>query len=183
MLMEQLFATGIMRMGPSRVDPGRQVGVFNPAAVAGLPALRSAELNQFRWVAGAWSYENWVPSTPASPAYTDAGSARFRFNEKSNWICMVAPDGEEIPQITFDPLSRQWIYLLTKVILRHAALGGGLEGRHNRVYRFDDHDRHQYGMADDVDPPGLGPVRLCQRGTRSGRGLGLYRRVAVRGQS
>ena len=25
---------------------------------------------------------------------------------------MIAPDGLEIPQITFDPFSRQWIYLL-----------------------------------------------------------------------
>jgi hypothetical protein len=114
MLMEQLFSTGIMRMGPSRMDPRRQVGVFNPAAVSGLPALRSVELERFRWIAGEWRFENAVPATSVSPAYGDIGSARFSFNEKSNWICMMAPDGEEIPQITFDPFSRQWIYLLTK---------------------------------------------------------------------
>ena len=114
MLIEQLFSTGIMKMGPSRLDPQRQVGVFNPAALAGLPALRSAELEKFRWIAGEWNYDNAVPATAASPAYTDIGSARFSFNEKTTWITMVAPDGEEFPQITFDPFSRQWIYLLTK---------------------------------------------------------------------
>jgi|HubBroStandDraft_4_1064222.scaffolds.fasta_scaffold351776_2 hypothetical protein len=29
MLMEELFGRGIMRMGPAREDPGRQVGIFN----------------------------------------------------------------------------------------------------------------------------------------------------------
>ena len=114
MLIERLFSTGIMQMGPSRVDPQRQVGVFNPAALAGLPALRSAELARFRWIAGEWTYNNAVPATAVSPAYSDIGAARFSFNEKTNWICMVGPDGEEIPQITFDPFSRQWIYLLIK---------------------------------------------------------------------
>jgi len=114
MLMEQLFSTGIMKMGPSRPDPERQVGVFNPAALAGLPALRAAELEKFRWIAGEWTYENRVPATAVSPAYDDILGARFLFNGKSNWICMVMPDGEEIPQITFDPFSRQWIYVLIK---------------------------------------------------------------------
>lgn len=114
MLMEKLFSSGIMKMGPSRVDPERQVGVFNPAAVARLPALRSAEMEKFRWIAGEWRYENAVPATPVSPSYGDIGTARFTVNEKSHWICMLAPDGDEIPQITFDPFSRQWIYLLTR---------------------------------------------------------------------
>lgn len=114
MLMEQLFSSGIMKMGPSRVDPQRQVGVFSPAALAGLPALRTAELEKFRWIAGEWRYENMVPATSVSPAYGDIGSARFSFNEKSHWICMVTEEGEELPQITFDPFSRQWIYLLTR---------------------------------------------------------------------
>lgn len=114
MLIERLFSTGIMKMGPSRVDPQRQVGVFNPAALAGIPVLRAAELAKFRWIVGEWSYENAVPATAFSPAYTDIGSARFTFNEKSNWICMGAPDGEEFPNITFDPFSKHWIYLLTK---------------------------------------------------------------------
>jgi hypothetical protein len=114
MLMEELFSKGIMKMGPSRVDPERQVGVFNLEVVASLPALRAAELEKFRWLAGEWTYENAVPATPVSPAYSDIGSARFSYNEKTNWICMVAPNGEETPHITFDPFSRQWIYLLMK---------------------------------------------------------------------
>jgi hypothetical protein len=100
--------------GTSRLDPERQVGVFNPAALAGLPALRAAELDKFRWLAGQWTYQNRVPATSVSPAYTDVGSARLSLNEKNNWICMLMPDGEEFPQITFDPFSRQWIYLLTR---------------------------------------------------------------------
>jgi hypothetical protein len=103
MLMERLFSTGTMKMGPSRLDPQRQVGVFNPASVAGLPGLRAAEMEKFRWIAGEWDYENAVPATRVSPAYGDIGVARFSFNPKTNWICMVAHDGSEIPQITFDP--------------------------------------------------------------------------------
>ena len=114
MLMEQLFSRGIMQMGPSRVDPERQVGVFNPAYVAGLPALRAAEMEKIRWMAGEWAYENNVPATRVSPAYTDIGSARFSFNEKIHWICLLALDGQETPNITFDPFGKQWIYLLIK---------------------------------------------------------------------
>ena len=112
MLMEQLFASGVMQMGPSRVDPSRQVGVFNPNFVAGLPGLRAAKMEEFRWIVGEWSYENVVPATSANSAYVDVGSSRFSLGEKSNWICIVAPDGRETPNITFDPFSKQWIYLL-----------------------------------------------------------------------
>jgi len=41
MLMEEVFSTGIMKMGPSRVDPEGLVGVFNLELVAGLPAVRN----------------------------------------------------------------------------------------------------------------------------------------------
>lgn len=112
MLMERLFSSGIMKMGPSRVAPNRQVGVFNPDFVSGLPTLRAAKMEEFRWLEGAWSYENAVPATSASPAYLDIGSSRFSLCEKSNWVCIVSPDGRETPNITFDPFSRQWIYLL-----------------------------------------------------------------------
>jgi hypothetical protein len=114
MLIEELFSTGIMKMGPSRVDPARQVGVFNPDYVSGLPALKSAKMEEFRWLVGEWSYENAVPATSASPAYGDIGVARFSLCEKSGWICMVAPDGGETQNITFDPFGKQWIYVLTK---------------------------------------------------------------------
>ena len=112
MLMEELFSRGIMAMGPSRVDPNRQVGVFNPSYVSGLPALRAAEMEKFRWLAGQWSHENYVPPTRLSPAYTDIGSSRFSLCEKGTWLCYVTPDGKEIRQITYDPFSRQWIYVL-----------------------------------------------------------------------
>jgi hypothetical protein len=112
MLMERLFSTGIMKMGPSRVDATRQVGVFNPGFVAGLPELKATEMEKFRWLEGEWNFENEVPATSVSPPYSDIGSARYAFNAKSKWICMVSPAGEETPHITFDPFSRQWIYLL-----------------------------------------------------------------------
>ena len=110
--MEELFSSGIMKMGPSRIDPNRQVGVFNLDYVSSLPALRSAEMEKLRWLVGEWSYENLVPATPVSPAYTDIGSCTYSLNEKTNWLCIVAPDGREIQQITFDPFSKQWIYVL-----------------------------------------------------------------------
>lgn len=113
MLIEQLFASGVMRMGPSRLDPNRQVGVFNPDAISGLPALRAEKMKEFAWIVGQWFHENVVPATSANPAYTDIGIGRFVLGEKGNWICSVAPDGREIPQITFDPFSRQWFYILT----------------------------------------------------------------------
>jgi hypothetical protein len=112
MLIEELFSRGVMAMGPSRIDSSRQVGVFNPGFVSGLPSLRAAEMEKFGWLAGEWNYENEVPATRLSPAYTDIGCSRFSVCEKNNWICSVAPDNREIPQITFDPFSRQWIFLL-----------------------------------------------------------------------
>ena len=113
MLMEELFSRGIMTMGPSRTDPERRVGIFQPDFVAGLPALRASEMEKFRWLAGEWNYENEVPATRVSPAYTDIGSCRYSFCEKDTWICMIAPDdGRETRLITFDPFSRQWIYVL-----------------------------------------------------------------------
>jgi hypothetical protein len=112
MLIAELFSRGIMKMGPSRVEPNRQVGVFNLEAVSTLPALRAEEMQKLRWLAGEWTYENEVPATAVSPAYTDTGSCKFSYCEKNNWICRVAPDGQETRHITFDPFSKQWIYLL-----------------------------------------------------------------------
>lgn len=112
MLIERLFTSGVMQMGPSHVDPNRQVGVFNPKIVAGLPAMRAGKIDEFSWIAGEWNHENIVPVTSASPGYTDVGSGRFSLCEKKNWICIVDRDGREIPNITFDPFSGHWIYLL-----------------------------------------------------------------------
>jgi len=107
MLMEQLFESGVMT-----IDPERNVGIFRPEAVAGLSALRAGELAKFAWLTGEWRYENRVPATRCSPAYTDAGSCSFC--ERDGWICLVSPDGAERRNITFDPLSRQWIYILAQ---------------------------------------------------------------------
>ena len=112
MLIEELFSRGIMTMGPSPNDPTRQVGIFDSRYTAPLPALRAEHLQQFRWIAGDWDYENRVPSTRVSPSYTDIGSARYSLCEKETWICLVAPDGREMPQITYDPFSKQWIFAL-----------------------------------------------------------------------
>lgn len=101
-------------MGASRVDPARQVGVFRPEAVAELPAIRTAAMEQFAWIAGEWNHENRVPATRYNPAYSDVGTSRFSRCEKGAWICMPEPGGTETRHITFDPFSRQWIYVLTR---------------------------------------------------------------------
>lgn len=61
MLMEELFARGIMMMGPSRDDPQRQVGVFNKDVVGKFPAVRLAEMEKVTWLAGDWTAVNKVP--------------------------------------------------------------------------------------------------------------------------
>ena len=114
MLMQELFSKGIMTMGPSRIDPERQVGIFNPEAVAGMPALRTQEMEKFLWLVGEWNYENVVPSTPYSPAYGDIGSMKYALSADKNWFCSVLLDGRESPQITYDPFSTQWIYVLIR---------------------------------------------------------------------
>lgn len=114
MLIEQLFSQGIMTMGPSRLDPQRQVGVFPPDLMGKLSAARAIEIEKFRWIAGEWNYENCVPATRFSPAYTDVGSQTFSISEEDRWVCVVSPDGHQHRHITFDPLSKQWIYVLTR---------------------------------------------------------------------
>jgi hypothetical protein len=112
MLMEELFGRGIMRMGPSRHDPAQQVGVFNMEFVSTLPALRRGELEKFRWIEGQWNTANRVPATRMNPAYTEIGSGTYKFCEKDAWICRVDRAGVERRHITFDPFSRQWMYVL-----------------------------------------------------------------------
>ena len=113
-LIEELFARGVMTMGPSRVDPKRQVGVFRPEAISEFPAIRAAEMEKFRWLCGEWNYENRVPATQFNPAYADVGSCRFSLCDKDFWICVVEDSGAEMRNITFDPFSRQWMYVLTR---------------------------------------------------------------------
>lgn len=114
MLIQELFSSGVMKMGPSRNDPSRQIGVFDPEVIASYSAMRASEIDKFRWIAGVWEHENLVPATVASPAYSDTGSTRFSVDEKGEWICLVQPDGSSLQHITFDPFSREWIYVLTR---------------------------------------------------------------------
>jgi hypothetical protein len=114
MLMEQLFSRGIMTMGPSRNDPDRQVGVFPSGMIQKVAAIRSGEMERFRWIAGAWNFENAVLPTQMSPAYTDIGTHRFSISEDSGWVCVVPPDGKPSPYLTYDPFGLQWIYVLTR---------------------------------------------------------------------
>src|SRR5580692_10050690 len=48
-----------------------------------------------------------------------AGLRRHREHEicalaDKNWFCSVSLDGRESPQITYDPFSTQWIYVLIR---------------------------------------------------------------------
>ena len=114
MLMEELFATGIMTMGPSRVDPGRQVGVFAPGVVEAALAARTAEAGRFRWIAGKWSFENSVPATRISPACTDIGIQTLAVSDTDGGVSMVLADGSSHRCLMFDPFSKQWIYVLMR---------------------------------------------------------------------
>jgi len=112
-LIERLFADGIVRMGPSRHDASRQVATLDRSRLAALAAVRTAEFDRFRWLAGDWTYENPVPATPISPPYCDVGVASFGVSEDGRWIGAVVENGRLQPMITFDPCSRTWMYLLT----------------------------------------------------------------------
>lgn len=101
-------------MGPSRVDPTREVGVFNSDFIATLPAQRTAEMKKFHWILGEWNYENAVPATTESPAYSDIGTARYTLSDDGAWLCHAGPDGRPIQDITYDPFSRQWMYVLLR---------------------------------------------------------------------
>jgi hypothetical protein len=103
-----------MVMGPSRHDAARLVGTFNRELVTTLPARRTKEMAKFAWIAGEWSYENSVPATTLSPAYIDEGIAVFTVSEDGTWISGGAHGGRQQRQITFDPFSGQWIYVLAE---------------------------------------------------------------------
>ncbi len=91
MLIQELFSKGIMKMGPSPVDPQRQVGVFNPEAIAGLPALRTQEMEKFLWLVGEWNYENAVPPTPSSPAYGTSAPRNMRSRRTGTGFVVFLP--------------------------------------------------------------------------------------------
>ena len=113
MVMEELFRRGIMAMGPSRHDPSSTVGVFNKDFAAQLPAIRRAGMDTLRWMAGEWDTLNTVPATSQNPAYTETGAGSLTLCEKENWICR-GREGSQKPHITFDPFSRQYMYVLTE---------------------------------------------------------------------
>jgi hypothetical protein len=81
MLIEQLFARGMMTMGPCRNDSARQVAVFTPESIQEASATRAKELERFRWILGEWNFENAVPPTLFSPAYMDTALIAFRFRK------------------------------------------------------------------------------------------------------
>jgi hypothetical protein len=112
MLIEELFGRGIMVMGKAPDDPQRRVAQFNLAMVSEFPALRKAELEKMRWLEGEWNTVNRVPATKHSPGYVDRSSGTYKFCDRDHWICLVGKDGSERKHLTFDPFSRQWIYLL-----------------------------------------------------------------------
>jgi len=114
MLFEELFSRRIMTMGPSHVDPARQVGVLTPEVISNLLPTRTAEMEKVRWLAGTWTSENEVPATRFNPAYTDVGTITFSFDEKAGWLYVAPKTGPQIPHITFDPLSKQWVYVLLR---------------------------------------------------------------------
>ena len=103
-----------MTMGPSPRDPNRQVGVFPLELIRQVTQSRATEIEKFRWLVGDWVYENLVPATKFSPAYVDTGRMSYSIVEMNGWICADLPNGRQEQQITFDPLSGQWIYLLTR---------------------------------------------------------------------
>jgi hypothetical protein len=114
MLIEELFARGIMTMGPSRNDPARRVGVFAPGVLASAMAARTAEIERLRWIAGVWRFENPVPATRSNPAYADVGTQKFAVSESDGWVYSIAPDGGRHPTLTVDPFSGRWIYVLLR---------------------------------------------------------------------
>jgi hypothetical protein len=126
-VIEAMFESRVVRMGPARHDPSRQVATFDPLKVRALAVLRESQLQTFLWLIGAWNYENSVPATRVSPAYCDIGVARFVVNAEATWICMATPDGRQLPLLTFDAWSQQWIYALTNgayAILRSPGWNG-----------------------------------------------------------
>jgi hypothetical protein len=111
-LIDAMFASGVVQMGPSRHDPSRQVATFDPAAIRTLAAARERELQRFVWLVGDWRFENEVPAGRLNPAYTDVGRATYVRSEDGAWICSSQPNGKLIPLLTFDAWSGQWIYIL-----------------------------------------------------------------------
>jgi hypothetical protein len=112
-LIAELFRRGIMVMGPSRHDPGRIVGTFPPDLIQKITTERLGEMQKAGFMAGDWLTENLVPATPHNRAYIEAGKGSMRLSSSGTWLCLVR-NGVEVPHITYDPFSKQWMYLLVE---------------------------------------------------------------------
>ncbi len=150
MPIEERFSRRIITMGPSRTDPGRQVGVFQREFLANLPAVRAAKMEKSQWSSANGVNENEVPAKGVSPAYTDSGSGRFTFCEKDSCSCMVAADGRETRQITLILQPAMDLHFAAGLVW-NPAFSGGLEGGANRFFRVHDDHGNQLRLADDVD--------------------------------
>ena len=112
-LIEELFENGTMVMGPSRHDPSETVGTFPSDLLPKLHAERLREMERLRFMDGDWLTENGVPATRRNPAYIEHGTGSMRIGSGGTWLCRVR-NGVEIPHITYDPFSRQWMYVLAE---------------------------------------------------------------------
>jgi hypothetical protein len=112
-LIDAMFASGVVHMGPATNDPERQVATFDPVAIAELLAARDRELQTFLWILGEWEFENHVPAGLRNPAYVDIGRISYVRGDDRAWISIALPNGKTVPLLTFDAWSQQWIYVLT----------------------------------------------------------------------
>ena len=112
-MIAELFEKGIMVMGPSRHDPAQTVGTFPPDLIPKLMAERVAAMQAVHSMAGDWITENSVPASAHNPAYIDHGRATMELGPSGMWICNVR-NGNPVPHITYDPFSRQWMYVLAE---------------------------------------------------------------------
>jgi hypothetical protein len=71
-------------------------------------------MEKSRWLVGDWDHENVVPATRLSPANADIGTNRVYICADGSCICFIGSQCRETHKITFDPFSRQWIYMLLR---------------------------------------------------------------------
>lgn len=64
-----------------------------------------------------------------NPAYTDVSNGTYKFCEKSAWICLVDRAGVERRHITFDPFSRQWMFVMLEGAYGILRSGGWIDNR------------------------------------------------------
>src|SRR5262249_23067855 len=104
----------------------------------------------------------------------DIGSARYSLCEKDTWICFVAADGREMPQITYDPLQQTVDFRADLGLLRDPPLPARLDRQSDCLLRTHDHDRTHPRLAHDLDKIRPGRIWLRERRTRRTWLLGLH---------